>query len=361
MSLVPAKCTQCGGEIEVDNTHEAGICKFCGTPFVTEKVINNYSTNITNNNVFIGATVNMPAPNVDNLYKTARRFKKDCNISEALKYYSLILENDPTSWEAYFYCTYYKAASAPKSQIERAAESIVICLDTVFDMINSRENDDIEKKTALEDITASCLSLADSLHSAVLDPTDVNITIAEMPNHIKSVAKTCLIIATIGYMLGDKIEQNFSSMFNQLIDLSLQAWKQGVDFHSDCSSNLPNKQEGYKIIDDYVHKIKKYEPTYTPPSLQQNSGSGGCYIATAVYGSYDCPEVWTLRRFRDYTLDESWYGKLFIRLYYAVSPKLVKWFGDCKWFKMPCKKYLDAVVKRLNASGVENTKYNDKY
>ena len=26
---------------------------------------------------------------------------------------------------------------------------------------------------------------------------------------------------------------------------------------------------------------------------------GGCYVATAVYGSYDCPQVWTLRRVRD--------------------------------------------------------------
>ena len=59
MALVPAKCTQCGGNIEVDDTHEAGICKFCGTPFVTEKVINNYNTNITNNiiNDFSGANI----------------------------------------------------------------------------------------------------------------------------------------------------------------------------------------------------------------------------------------------------------------------------------------------------------------
>lgn len=49
MALVPAKCTQCGGDIEVDDTHDAGICQHCGTPFITEKAINNYTTNITNN------------------------------------------------------------------------------------------------------------------------------------------------------------------------------------------------------------------------------------------------------------------------------------------------------------------------
>ena len=40
MALVPAICTQCGAQIEVDDTHEAGICKFCGTAFITEKAIN---------------------------------------------------------------------------------------------------------------------------------------------------------------------------------------------------------------------------------------------------------------------------------------------------------------------------------
>ena len=51
MALVPAICTQCGAQIEVDNTHEAGICKFCGTPFITEKAINKYMTvhNVTQN------------------------------------------------------------------------------------------------------------------------------------------------------------------------------------------------------------------------------------------------------------------------------------------------------------------------
>lgn len=50
MSLVPAKCTQCGANIEIDSTKEAGICPNCGTAFISEKAINNYITN--NNNVF---------------------------------------------------------------------------------------------------------------------------------------------------------------------------------------------------------------------------------------------------------------------------------------------------------------------
>ena len=87
---------------------------------------------------------------------------------------------------------------------------------------------------------------------------------------------------------------------------------------------------------------------------------GGCYVATCVYGSYDCPEVWTLRRFRDDTLGSTWYGRLFIRIYYAVSPILVKLFGKTKWFKKMWKGKLDKMVEKLNGDGVENTPYQDK-
>ena len=88
---------------------------------------------------------------------------------------------------------------------------------------------------------------------------------------------------------------------------------------------------------------------------EEQSKMGGCYVATAVYGSYDCPQVWTLRRFRDNTLAETWYGRGFIRLYYAVSPTLVKWFGETEWFRNLWEPMLDRMVKKLNEKGVEDT------
>jgi len=57
MSFIPAKCTQCGANITVDNTKDAGVCEYCGTAFVTEKAINNYNTYITNN--YDGANINI--------------------------------------------------------------------------------------------------------------------------------------------------------------------------------------------------------------------------------------------------------------------------------------------------------------
>ncbi len=85
----------------------------------------------------------------------------------------------------------------------------------------------------------------------------------------------------------------------------------------------------------------------------------GCYIATCVYGSYDCPEVWTLRRYRDLSLLKTWYGKVLVQTYYAISPFLVKKFGETNWFKKVWRNPLDYIIKRLQSIGFESTPYKD--
>jgi len=77
------------------------------------------------------------------------------------------------------------------------------------------------------------------------------------------------------------------------------------------------------------------------------SKKSGCYIATCVYGSYDCPEVLTLRQFRDNELSNSWLGRQFIRIYYAISPKIVELFGNKKWFTKFWKPIIDKIVHKL--------------
>lgn len=96
------------------------------------------------------------------------------------------------------------------------------------------------------------------------------------------------------------------------------------------------------------------ENEYQPPK------TGGCYVATCVYGSYDCPEVWTLRRYRDYCLATTWYGRVFIKLYYTISPSIVRTLGEYSFFRNFWRKPLDKMVSRLREKGFESTKYNDR-
>ncbi len=81
------------------------------------------------------------------------------------------------------------------------------------------------------------------------------------------------------------------------------------------------------------------------------SVGGGCYIATCVYGSSECREVWTLRRFRDRCLARHAAGRLFIRLYYRFSPKLVAAFGGIRAVRALWKAVLDRFVQVLDRKG----------
>lgn len=115
------------------------------------------------------------------------------------------------------------------------------------------------------------------------------------------------------------------------------------------------------FFDSYHHNGSKSTSTGSGDSgSYSNNDSQGCYVATCVYGSYDCPQVWVLRRFRDYSLAKTLAGRLFIKLYYTVSPTLVKWFGNTKQFKSFWGKVLDKMVLKLMENGVEDTPYNDK-
>jgi len=83
----------------------------------------------------------------------------------------------------------------------------------------------------------------------------------------------------------------------------------------------------------------------TSPTTQS---SGGCYVATSVYGDYDAPQVRVLRHWRDQHLNRSRLGRGFVRLYYAVSPSLVQAVGDRSWFLTPTRWVLDRLVRKLD-------------
>ena len=82
----------------------------------------------------------------------------------------------------------------------------------------------------------------------------------------------------------------------------------------------------------------------------------GCYIATAVYGSYDAPEVMTLRCFRDQKLDKSWAGRQFIRVYYRLSPSLASRLQHWPKVNAWVRRRLDRFVQHLR----ESYKYLDR-
>lgn len=153
MALTAAICTQCGAQIQVDETKEAGICPSCGTAFITEKVINKY---VTNNN-FAGATFNIQGGvDIENLYTLARRAVDAKNRDDVLKYYGQIRERNPDDWESTFYYAWFENGGnfhnyfnitadlifklEPEKQIEALSKMNDLFKNIGFKLENSNEN-----------------------------------------------------------------------------------------------------------------------------------------------------------------------------------------------------------------------------
>lgn len=149
---------------------------------------------------------------------------------------------------------------------------------------------------------------------------------------------------------GDKV---YTSKFADVTFLNNRTYPSVKDYIISVKPELRYKVRTAKEK-DFIGDVLKSAGFTTQKS------SSGCYVATAVYGSYDCPQVWTLRRYRDYKLSENWYGRLFIKIYYTISPTLVKWFGKTQWFKNMWRGSLDKMVNRLQDKGYESTPYIDK-
>ncbi len=136
------------------------------------------------------------------------------------------------------------------------------------------------------------------------------------------------------------------------------ARQSSIELNEDVKRLLKRWDEDPSKANKYAQMILEIDPNNQRALKQIKSkptSGGGCYIATAVYGSYDCPQVWILRRFRDRVLTRTWYGRAFIRVYYAVSPSLVKLFGQTDWFKKIWQPILDKMVERLKAEGFTDT------
>ena len=150
---------------------------------------------------------------------------------------------------------------------------------------------------------------------------------------------------------GNKIGHSDPGLFGGYTNYDTHGNKIG---HSD-----PGLFGGYTHYDAHGNKTGHSDPGLFG-GYSNSSDSDGCYIATCIYGSYDTPELWTLRRFRDDYLGTRPWGRAFIRAYYALSPKLVALFGKADWFRGFWRGKLDRFTAKLRESGYENTPYADK-
>lgn len=292
------------------------VCQYCGMKYDPEdvkKMMIEGSVDVS------GSTVKVDnSAFVEKYLANARRAKQKEDWEETEKYYNMVEQNAPQNIEAVFYSAYGKARV-------------------------SLQMTDVNKREAAFKVLGNSISVIDDYFDSNKIDSEVAL-VKQMSTDLKAMFASDFTKAVVGNGQNGDIRESgngartlplFQNVNNKFVESLGNIIKSYPDTADELSSYLS------------YHRVIVFD-------------AGGCYVATAVYGSYDCPQVWTLRRFRDYTLAESWYGRAFIKTYYAISPTLVKWFGHTNWFKNMWRGTLDHMVRDLNAEGVENTPYHDR-
>jgi hypothetical protein len=79
--------------------------------------------------------------------------------------------------------------------------------------------------------------------------------------------------------------------------------------------------------------------------------SGGCFIATAAYGTPSAEQIDVLREFRDSVLLESTAGSLFVSLYYQLSPPVADFIAGNELLRTIVRELLiDPIVLAVQAT-----------
>lgn len=340
-------CEMCGGN---DIVKENGlyVCQHCGTKYSVEEA----------KQLFIKGTVKIDnSQKVDNLYQLAHRSLKEHDFEQAQKYYEQILLEQPDDWEAVFYSAYCKFIGCKVEDIKDNAEIFLNKLETTFLLLKTENEEDKEKILGI--ITFFVIHLVDTLEGKILDKSYDDAIASTNDRNFdydeKDLEETWRYESLVE-VLDVVINRLAPYTANKtLVEYKFSVQKKVVHIQSLMYNNrYADKKKIRSRLEKEQAEIAAYDPNYKIEKLSH------CYIATAVYGSYDCPQVWVLRRFRDEVLTPTQYGNFFVKTYYAVSPKLLQLVGDTKVFRKICISVLDKFVCYLQRRGFSDKPYEDK-
>lgn len=347
MNTVAAKCPECGASIQLDNTTDFGFCLYCGSKV---KVIDAVKTIKIDN-----------SQTLDNYLKLAKEAYNSNNGHESYNYANKVLEITNNSVDAWL----IKMKSIPLFSTigDPRISEIINCGNKAIEYTSESDKENISTEVYKFYLELS-LQYLNYCAKDILDWIN-----------IINLYNSCLY-QSVGYAQ-QEASRSDSGSINLIENISVEAINLRLQVPNEVITSNNSLQEiAVNIANKYVEysdglgrRLAIYGSKLTDSAISQrrsylndiqngiskdkfssideskinnnysNKPDGGCYIATAVYGSYDAPEVLMLRRFRDEVLSVNYLGRIFIKIYYKLSPPLAR--------KLEKTKLINKVIRNI--------------
>ena len=286
MNLIPAKCPNCGGELQLPDNRTSVSCIYCDTKII------------------VSEAVKQKDKDIEPLIKLMQdAFDAKGNGDELIKYANKVLEIDSNNSLAMFYkgLAYYW-------QYKFKEGLIYIEKSLQIDSSN-------EFKTKIYEIIINWSKRAfDNIYYRW------NVSPGNDKYHCNTLRNR------FGYDKDLLLDLDRTYAFNtkeviKLVEFAIKLFPKKADGHfailrklNDFSSN---NYSWSSVISRHELRLKELGK----PLPNNSKKKSGCFIATATMGNYDHPVVVDLRLFRDNWLLKRKWGMSFTSWYYTYGPK----------------------------------------
>lgn len=334
MAIVPLKCPKCGSSINLDDQQETSTCEYCGGEFAFQEAVQKYigelAGKLTPDEDASGRHVVFSTTTTTTVNgKTTTVNGQDANLGDVMsKLFGTQSDN-----------LVFAAEPIPGYDLpENIVQAIrLLCANNqkIQAIKVFREYAKVDLKEAKDVIDRLAASLP--------------FTGPVAPNSNR------IIMQTDGYAERDSttIPGYTLDSYTVSVILSFLAKNQKIAaikvFRDATNADLKESKDTIDNLDSRHPHLTTSTDNSTPKSRAKDPSVkvSKCYIATAVYGSYDAPQVLVLRKFRDEVLSKSLPGRAFVRTYYAVSPPVARRLENAGRVNRIVRRILDKIVSGL--------------
>ena len=359
MSLMPAICACCGAEVAIDPTTKRGVCRFCENAYIWDEATGSYIN-------YIAEPIGLPAakstahgPSAEKYIKLAMCSLEAGTADEAFLYAKKALEIQPDSPFAWV----IKMMTVQAQDMEHVANEILAYGNNAIRCAEEENRAQIKKLVYRHYLSHAIIMMAAAV-AKEQDASDLRRLLTEN-DEAESASVAGVLAAQALSLKGEIPESHFDGSGSarkqvvRLCNLYIDYWKaRGKEVRNISAPSNARERTLKKLMHSLTDDEKRLVNGYVVPT-EAAPEQGKFSIPIAVYGSYDCPKVWMLRRYRDQHLKTSRRGRIVLALHSRISATLMKYFGQTQWFWRFCKNRLDKLVYRLQAQGIDASRYRD--